>query len=374
VNNGIIANATWTTAGKYGNALVFNGTSALVTINDAASLHLTTAMTLEAWVNPSAISSAWRDVVYKGNDNYYLEATTSSGGVPCGAGTFGTADVGAFGTAVLPLNTWTHIATTYDGATLVFYVNGVQVSTLAQTGAMVTSSNPLQIGGDSIYGQYFQGTIDEVRVYARALSAAEIQSDMNLAIISNQNTVPTISPIADQVINEDTSSGAIALTVGDAESAAGSLTLSAGSSNPALVLTNNIVFGGGGGDRTVTISPASAQTGVATITVTVSDGTNSASAAFVLTVQTTPGLADGTCFGCALAGGGTVVRSFTIENIGGGVLTLDGTPNVAVSGPNAADFTVTLQPTSPVSSGDLPGDLRPRRHRPALRHRQHPQR
>jgi uncharacterized repeat protein (TIGR03803 family) len=216
---------------------------------------------------------------------------------------------------------------------------------------MVTSSNPLQIGGDSIYGQYFQGTIDEVRVYARALSAAEIQSDMNLAIISNQNTVPTISPIADQVINEDTSSGAIALTVGDAESAAGSLTLSAGSSNPALVLTNNIVFGGGGGDRTVTISPASAQTGVATITVTVSDGTNSASAAFVLTVQTTPGLADGTCFGCALAGGGTVVRSFTIENIGGGVLTLDGTPNVAVSGPNAADFTVTLQPTSPVSSG-----------------------
>jgi hypothetical protein len=188
-NNGTISGATWTTAGKYGNALVFNGTSALVTINDSTSLHLTTAMTLEAWVNPSAVSSAWRDVVYKGNDNYFLEAsTTTSGGVPCGAGTFGTANVWALGTAVLAMNTWTHIATTYDGATLRFYVNGVQVSTLAQTGAMVTSSNPLQIGGDSIYGQYFQGTIDEVRVYNTALTAAQIQADMNTPINATPDT------------------------------------------------------------------------------------------------------------------------------------------------------------------------------------------
>ena len=54
-NNGTIANATWTTAGKYGDALVFNGTNALVNIPDAASLNLTTGMTLEAWVNPSTV-------------------------------------------------------------------------------------------------------------------------------------------------------------------------------------------------------------------------------------------------------------------------------------------------------------------------------
>ena len=75
-NNGTISGATWTTSGKYGNALVFNGTSALVTINNSASLQLGTAMTLEAWVNPSTVSSAWRDVIYKGNDNYYLEGTS----------------------------------------------------------------------------------------------------------------------------------------------------------------------------------------------------------------------------------------------------------------------------------------------------------
>jgi PKD repeat protein len=191
-NNGTISGATWTTAGKYGNALLFNGTSALVTINDSTSLHLTTAMTLEAWVNPSAVSIAWRDVVYKGKDNYFLEATTTSGGgVPCGAGTFGTANVWALGTAVLAMNTWTHIATTYDGATLRFYVNGIQVSSLAQTGSIVTSSNPLQIGGDSIFGQYFQGTIDEVRVYNTVLTAAQIQADMNTPVSQLRPAAPT---------------------------------------------------------------------------------------------------------------------------------------------------------------------------------------
>ena len=77
-NNGTITNATWAPAGKFGKALQFNGTNALVTIPDAASLHLTTGMTLEAWVNPSTVNANWRDVIYKGNDNFYLEATSSS--------------------------------------------------------------------------------------------------------------------------------------------------------------------------------------------------------------------------------------------------------------------------------------------------------
>ena len=79
-------------------------------------------------------------------------------------------------------NTWTHLAVTYDNATLRLYINGVQASSVAYTGNLITSANPLQIGGDSLYGQYFQGIIDEVRVYDRALSQAEIQADMNTAV------------------------------------------------------------------------------------------------------------------------------------------------------------------------------------------------
>ena len=179
-NTGTITGATRTTAGKYGGALVFNGTTARVTINDSASLRLTTGMTLEAWVNPSTVSSAWRDVIYKGNDNYYLEGTSESSGRPGMGGTFSPTPL--YGAAALAANTWSHLAATYDGATMRLYVNGVQVASRAQTGAILTSANPLQIGGDSIYGQYFSGMIDEVRVYNTALTQAQIQADMNTPI------------------------------------------------------------------------------------------------------------------------------------------------------------------------------------------------
>src|SRR4029077_19546903 len=79
-NNGTISGATWTTSGKYGNALSFNGSNSRVTVPDSASLHLTTSMTLEAWVYPTAISGVWRDVIEKGNDNYYLFATPPAAG------------------------------------------------------------------------------------------------------------------------------------------------------------------------------------------------------------------------------------------------------------------------------------------------------
>ena len=90
-NTGTLSNTTWTSAAKYGNALVFNGSSSRVTINDAASLHLTTGVTLEAWVNPSTVSTAWRDIVYKGNDNYFLESTTNTGAPGAGV-TVGSVD------------------------------------------------------------------------------------------------------------------------------------------------------------------------------------------------------------------------------------------------------------------------------------------
>ena len=195
-NDGTINGATWTSAGQSGNALSFSGTRSRVTIPDSASLDLTTGMTLEAWVNPSTVDSAWRDVIYKGDDNYYLEATSSHNAAPGGGGTFnGTDGAATFGTAPLAANTWTHLAVTYDGAMVRLYVNGVQVASGAQTGDILTSANALQIGGDSFYGQYFQGMIDEVRVYSVALTAAQIQSDMNTPIgIGPADTQPATVP------------------------------------------------------------------------------------------------------------------------------------------------------------------------------------
>lgn len=68
---------------------------------------------------------------------------------------------------------------TYDGAMLRLFVNGTERSAVALSGPVERSSDPLRIGGNSTFTkEYFAGLIDEVRVYNRALSAAEIQRDM----------------------------------------------------------------------------------------------------------------------------------------------------------------------------------------------------
>ena len=182
-NDGTIKNATWTTSGRYGGALTFNGTNAVVNVPDSSSLHLTSAMTLEAWVRPATVSSWWSDVIYKGDDNYYLMGASDNSSRPAAGGTFGaTSSSNVFGPSALAANTWTHLAATYDGSTLKLYINGALASSQVRSGSMATSANPLQIGGDNIFGQHFGGIIDEVRVYDVALTAAQIQADMNTAI------------------------------------------------------------------------------------------------------------------------------------------------------------------------------------------------
>src|SRR5882672_9200340 len=173
-NTGMVSGAAWTTAGKNSGALTFSG-NGRVTIPDSPSLRLSSAMTLEAWVRPSTVSAAWRDVIYKGDDNYFLEGTTPTNSRPAIGGTYGTTNAVTYGTPALKANTWSHLAATYDGATVRLYVNGTQTSSTARTGTLAASANPLQIGGDSIYGQYFSGVIDDVRVYNMALTATQIQ-------------------------------------------------------------------------------------------------------------------------------------------------------------------------------------------------------
>jgi hypothetical protein len=100
-----------------------------------------------------------------------------------------------------------------------------------------------------------------------------------------QETPPTISDVANQATTEGSPTAAIAFTVGDAETAAGSLSVVASSSNQSLVADANIVIGGSGANRTVTITPAADQSGTVTITLRASDGLASASDTFVLTVN-----------------------------------------------------------------------------------------
>jgi hypothetical protein len=76
------------------------------------------------------------------------------------------------------------VAATYDRSTLRLYVDGTQVATRAVTGGLLNSAGALRIGGNNVWGEWFKGLIDEVRVYERALTAAEIQADRNRPVVA----------------------------------------------------------------------------------------------------------------------------------------------------------------------------------------------
>lgn len=142
-----------------------------------------------------------------------------------------------------------------------------------------------------------------------------VQANHTISAVFALNTAPTISAIADLSTNYQTPTGAIAFTIGDAETDASLLTVTKASSNQTLVPDANIVIGGSGANRTVTVTPANGQSGTATITITVSDGTLTASETFVLTVAFLfddlfdNSSLDTTNFGTSVAGGGSVTET-----------------------------------------------------------------
>jgi hypothetical protein len=145
---------------------------------------------------------------------YTLYASDGAGKPPAGY-IRRSADVRALGTSAIPLNAWTHLASTYDGANLRVYVNGVLAGTTAVTGAIGGTANPLRIGGNLPWGEYFNGLIDEVRVYNRALAASEIQGDMNAAVAGGApgGFVSAMAPVSAPVMSSDSpGAGASILT------------------------------------------------------------------------------------------------------------------------------------------------------------------
>jgi uncharacterized protein (TIGR03437 family) len=208
-NHGTISNGAWRSAGRYGSALWFNGSTSRVNIPDAPSLDLTTGMTFEAWIRPSSLSS-YRTVVMKeqpGGLVYALFANTDSNRPS--ANIYVGQETDTRGPRKLKLNSWSHLAATYDGKVLRLYVNGTQVSSRALAGSVATSAGALRIGGNAVWGEYFSGMIDEVRIYNRALTGSEIQADMNSASTSTTTTTsaltsmfadsPSIESVAEEI-------------------------------------------------------------------------------------------------------------------------------------------------------------------------------
>ena len=155
---------------------------------DSASLDLTNAITLEAWVRPNTSLDGWRCVLVKEIPSS-LAYGLYAGGYPNRPSSWLTVNnnlVALEGPTALPANTWSHLATTYDGTTLRLYVNGVQVSSSPFSGPVPVSGSPLRIGGNSVWSEWFAGQIDDVRIYNRVLSASQIAADRDTPVAGPQ--------------------------------------------------------------------------------------------------------------------------------------------------------------------------------------------
>ena len=172
--------ATWTT-GHTGAAANLDGVDDYISVSNFAVGG--PALSLTAWVKNSSLASGLdQRFISKADDatedsTYWMLGLTSAeqhrlqfrlraGGIT----TTLTASAGD-----LPLNTWYHVAATYDGSTMRLYLNGAEIDSIAKSGSIAAGGSlPVEIGRSPDGSNYLRGAIDDVRIYRSALDATEI--------------------------------------------------------------------------------------------------------------------------------------------------------------------------------------------------------
>ena len=212
---GTIVGATWTTGGRYGNALSFNGTSNYIDLGNPTALQLTGSMTLEAWINAAANPADDGQIIAKSSGiGWQLKTSPDTGPHTFGVKVSGnsSASTQRYSATVRSLNTWYHVAGVYNASTgtLDIYVNGV-LNNGTLKGAIPAGQFNQSVNvniGRRTGGYYFNGIIDEVRIYNRALSQTEIQIDMNTPVGGTPPPPDTTPPSAPSNLTATASSSA----------------------------------------------------------------------------------------------------------------------------------------------------------------------
>ena len=167
--------------GKIGNyAGAFDGVSTFTSISSGSSaFNLTNAVTMVAWVKMTT-GGADEKVISKRPSYVLTVFNTNIPETEVFISTASNDDRGVAGGTTMATGTWYQVAGTYDGTTIKTYVNGVLDRQLAASGNMDTVTYPLTLGRSADTAvAYWNGLIDDARVYNRVLSAAEIAALFN---------------------------------------------------------------------------------------------------------------------------------------------------------------------------------------------------
>jgi hypothetical protein len=174
-NNGTLLNGPTWVDGRYGKALSFDGVNDYVEVTQSSSLDIANSVSVTAWVYPKAfpasgiILSRWYD------------GTNPDRGIVLhlmpGSYHFGVIDDNnhLYVPFSFEINKWYYLAATWDGSVSKAYVNGVEIGSRSTSGSFTNQNLNLGIGSDiNPINEHFNGTIDEVMIYNRALSEEEV--------------------------------------------------------------------------------------------------------------------------------------------------------------------------------------------------------
>lgn len=151
--------------GKFGNAINLDGANDYGSVGD---LDISPAVSISMWIKQPTALSGWGSIVMK-KYTYGFEVNGSTLNFSIGNGSVWSREV----SAAVTLNQWQHFVGVYNGSTITLYRDGVQVGT-PQTAVLTNSNLPLLVGSWTGTNQFFRGQIDDVRIYNRELSSAEV--------------------------------------------------------------------------------------------------------------------------------------------------------------------------------------------------------
>jgi hypothetical protein len=173
--------------GRLDGALEFDGLDDYVLISNEENFDITHTITLAAWIKVKAFDNAWQAIVTKGDNAWRLQRDASNNGIEfacTGINVPGTTWGNILGSVDVNDGQWHHIAGVYDGTKIYLYVDGVVDNFNDASGFINRNNFPVMIGENAQErGRYWNGLIDDVRIYNYGLNASEISQLCKLEMI-----------------------------------------------------------------------------------------------------------------------------------------------------------------------------------------------